>query len=233
MSIFQFRDFSVRQTHSALKVGTDAMVLGALINAKDKKKALDIGTGTGVLALMVAQRNPNIHVTAIEKDANANPDARFNFDNSHYASRLRLLEIDFLSFESSEKFDLIVSNPPFYTNGLISGNHELNQAKHVQDLTPNRLFQKVSELLDIVGSFWVIWPSDNIENFLIEAATVGLFPQHKISIFGKPNTPVREVVEFGFQPKDAITSELTIRTAEGMYTEEYKVLTRDFHDRSL
>ena len=233
MSFFQFRDFSVRQSHAALKVGTDAMVLGALLNSEGKKQALDIGTGTGVLALMVAQRNERIQVTAVEKESKANQDARFNFNNSPYAKRLQLLEIDFLSFQSNEKFDLIVSNPPFYMNALMGANHQLNQAKHVQDLTPNRLFQKVSELLDEVGSFWVIWPSEDIETFLLEAQKFELFPQRRISVFGKPNAKVRVVVEFGFQPKETTNTDLTIRTSEGTYTEEYKVLTRDFHDRSL
>ena len=101
---FQLRVLvSVRQSHAALKVGTDAMVLGALLNSEGKKQALDIGTGTGVLALMVAQRNEKIQVTAVEKESKANQDARFNFNNSPYAKRLQLLEIDFLSLQSKIK----------------------------------------------------------------------------------------------------------------------------------
>ncbi len=233
MSIFQFRDFAVRQTNSALKVGTDAMIFGASINSYDKLRALDIGTGTGVLSLMVAQCNTEIKIDSIDVNREALQDAGFNFENSPYAKRLNAIHCDFVHFDSSKKYDLIFSNPPFYTDNLKGENESLNLAKHVGVLTPRVLMKKVSRLLNETGSFWVIWPSERFRELSYEANLQDFFVKHKTIVFGKPKTPKRIIAEFVKHECEVVETALTVRDDKGKYTAAYITLTKEFHDRAL
>lgn len=233
MSVFSFRDFSVRQGNSALKVGTDAMVLGALVITENIQKGLDIGAGTGVLALMLAQKNSNLWVDAVELHEGSASDARFNFQESPYAERLQLHELDFLDFSPAHRYDLIVTNPPFYTDALLGQNSVMNAAKHVSAMTPNVLFEGVKKLLTEDGSFWMIWPCEQEKQLLLEASRNGLYPKSHFTIFGKTNAKLRVIFEFTQTQQDLQQKELTIRKANGEYTEAYIALTKDFHDRPL
>lgn len=233
MSSFHFRYFSVRQSNAGLKVGTDAMVFGAIINSFGKSKGLDIGTGTGVLSLMVAQKNSKIQIQAIDIQREAIEDTAFNFQNSPYSNRLKEIHADFLAFEPNQKFDLIFSNPPFYSDAKLGASDALNQAKHVLEMTPKALFQKVKSTLVETGSFWIIWPFQAKVEILTEAAKHGLFVQNCVVLNGKPESPIRVILEFGFQSKEFIERKLTIRTQTGDYTDEYKNLTKDFHNKTL
>ena len=234
MSIFQFKKFSIRQEFSSLKVGTDAMVLGAFIDIRNKRNGLDIGTGTGVLALMQVQKSSQLNITAIELDEESCFDADYNFLNSEFTNQLTLEKVDFLEFSTTQKFDLIFSNPPFYQNSLKAEKDNVNLAKHVAELTPHVLFKKVSELLKEKGDFWVIWPYSAIEDFKKIANEWKLFVCKEITINGKVNDPVRMIL--CFKKSKSFNSEnqiFTIREMNGDYTEEYKKLTLEFHDRKL
>ncbi|MFA7275062.1 MAG: methyltransferase [Crocinitomicaceae bacterium] len=234
MSIFHFKYFSIQQTNAALKVGTDAMLLGSFVQAEGKKKALDIGTGTGVLSLMQAQKNNELNITAIEIDSAACQDAQFNFSQSPFPNQIKLIEGDFLKIDFQEKFDVIYSNPPYYQNALKSENTSTNLAKHVGELSPNLLCEKVATLLAIKGQLWLIWPFDKRENFIQSAADNGLFLEQEIQLEGKPEQPVRSIFCFS---KNKIEKpqkrNFAIRNSNNQYSIEYIELTEQYHDRKL
>lgn len=234
MSVFHFKYFSIQQTNAALKVGTDAMLLGALVQAEGKKKALDIGTGTGVLSLMQAQKNNELNITAVEIDSAACQDAQYNFSQSPFPNPIELIKGDFLKIDFTDKFDLIFSNPPYYQNAFRSENDLTNLAKHVAELSPDLLCEKVATLLETKGQFWLIWPFDNREKIKKSAADNGLFIEQEIQLEGKPEQPVRSIFCFS---KNKIEkpqkTNFTIRNTTNQYSSEYIQLTRQFHDRKL
>ena len=231
MSVFRFRHFEIRQESSAMKVGTDAMVLGTLATANDPKSILDIGTGTGVLTLMMAQKFPNATLHAIDIEPSAVDEARYNAENSPWADRIRMDESDFRDFQSAERYALIISNPPYYTNGLVNPDRTKALARHESALPFDVLFTKVSQCLKEDGVFWMIAPSSVVEELYVQAERVHLWPNTRIDILGKEGGAiVRNILCFAFQRIENVTHmQLAIRAANGHYTEEYKALTIDFH----
>jgi tRNA1Val (adenine37-N6)-methyltransferase len=234
MSEFQFKKFSISQSRSALKVGTDAMVLGALIDGFGKKRALDIGTGTGVLAMMAAQKNIDLNTTAIEIDVASFEDAKFNFENGPFANRLFLRNEDFLKSVFEEQFDLIFTNPPFYTDALKANNERTNLAKHSSELNAETLFRKASTLLSDSGDFWLIWQFKDKDLIVELAQSNKLFLKQNITIEGSPKNPIRSVLCFSKMKTDfPVQRSLVIRNESGTYSNEYKNLTKEFHGRTL
>lgn len=234
MSIFHFNQFSIQQTNSILKVGTDAMVLGSLVKTGNASHVLDIGTGTGVLALMMAQMNSTANVTAVEVDELSAKDCKENFTNSPWNHRLEIIVKDILEFEADNHFDLIICNPPFYSNSLSNENKRLASAKHAVHLPFDQLFQKIASLLSENGKYWMILPFQDKQLVSDLAEKSGLFPEIDYSVNGKPNQPVRTVFCFGQLKSTTIEShEITIRNHDNSYTEAYKKLTVDFHGVKL
>jgi len=234
MSIFHFKEFSIRQDNSILKVGTDAMVLGSLVNSEKAKQILDIGTGTGVLALMMAQKYENAKLTAVEIDVLSADDCEFNFKSSPWNKRLEVIVKNILDFEAENKFDLIICNPPFYSNSLANEDQRKASAKHTAYLPFEELFKKVVSLLFQEGQFWMILPFQDKEIVRKIAVENGLFPKTDVTVNSKLNQPVRTVFCFTTtisqtMEKDAVT----IRKSDNSYTEEYKILTADFHGVQL
>lgn len=233
MSAFQFRDFVVHQAKSAMKVNTDAMILGSLIEAKGKIKGLDIGTGTGVLSLMIAQRNTQIEIEAIEIDQESAEEAILNFKNSNWFNRLKLNQIDFLDFQSPHLFDLIVSNPPYFENGILNSSSRKAKTRHEESLPLIRLIEKSAELLSENGDFWVILPFETAFKWKEKALSIQLFCRKEIIVFSKKNQPKRIVYCFSKMNDDTQSLSVTIRNEDNTYSEEYKKLTRDFHGKSI
>lgn len=231
--IFQFKHFSISQSNSALKVGTDAMVLGALIETTNEKSALDIGTGTGVLALMLAQKNSTIFVDTIEIDVASCVDANLNFSNSKWKERLTLIEGDFLDYSFSNQYELIVSNPPFYVDGLASADERTNQAKHANELNFETLFNRVNQLLSSEGTFWLIYPFETHAFVETIARKNELFPSQLIEIQGKPNRPTRIVACFNKIASPIKCEIFVIRDEEGNYSPNYIDATREFHSKKI
>jgi tRNA1Val (adenine37-N6)-methyltransferase len=232
MSVFRFRHFEVRQESSAMKIGTDAMVLGALATANHPQSILDIGTGTGVLTLMMAQKFPNATLHAIEIDSAATDEARLNVEKSPWADRIHVWQSDFRDFESREKYALIISNPPYFTNGLVNPDRSKARARHESALPFEVLFTRVSECLkEDDGLFWMIAPSAELEALNVHAERANLWMNTRIDIQGKEGgAVVRNVLCFAFnRSENTVHEQLTIRTANGHYTQEYKALTIDFH----
>lgn len=231
--MFQFKHFSVQQANSALKVGTDAMLLGACVSAENATSCLDIGAGTGVISLMLAQQNPSLHIHAIEIDAASVIDCRANFSNSKWNKNLTCIAEDFLTWQADQQYDLIVSNPPFYQNSLLS-NHALTaQSKHAVFLPFEQLFEKVERLLTENAVFWLIAPFQDVDSICELGKINQLHYSHQINIEGKPGKPVRVILAFQKKTIRLQVKTICIRTENGNYSSEYIALTADFHAKKL
>jgi len=212
-----------------MKVGTDAMVLGALIDSKQKQKGLDIGTGTGVLSLMVAQKNKYLAIDAIDIDKDNISIAKENFENSKFENTFETINKDFLNFKSSIKYDLIFSNPPYFENGLLNEEERKSKSRHEQSLPLIQLFDKTVQLLADNGDFWVILPSSNSDKWISYAQSIKLYLHELYLIEGKEGFLSRVVCKFNLSLGDISQKTLSIRDSKNNYTEEYKALTLDFH----
>lgn len=237
MSVFQFKYFSVNQSRSALKVGTDAMVLGTLISVNHKRFGLDIGSGTGVLSLMVAQKNPEIRIDAVELELESFNDCTENFMNSTWRNRLNAMSLDFLEWQTEKKYDLIFSNPPFFENSQENLDKAKAMARHTKSLPLDLLFEKVAKLLDSDGSFWIILPFSAEKRAIQLANAIGLMLIDEFIIEGKPAQAVRIVLHFQHAKNDKIVQvnihTFVIRNTDNSYSNQYKEATAAFHNREV
>lgn len=234
MSVFRFKQFSIKQAESAMKVGTDAMLLGALVDGTNPQRVLDIGSGTGVVSLMMAQRFQEAKITAIEIDAASSQESNENFQNSPWSERMQSMEADFLTHPFSEKFDLIVSNPPYFQTRLENDDPRKSQARHESALPMEAMIEKADNLLQAHGQFWVIVPMEVTKLWVDTAEKKALFTVSKISIKGKEEGPVkRTILCFKSIQEECDTSEIVIRKSDGTYTDQYIDLTEAYHFNDL
>ncbi len=233
MSVFSFKHFQIIQEHAALKVGTDSMLLGSLCHWKNPKRLLDIGTGTGVLALMCAQRFPFSEITGVELSHEACIDAKNNARNNPFQSRISIINQAIQEYRPEGPFDAIISNPPFFENSLKNQNEHKALARHTGTLSFSHLIESVSRLLSTDGKAWFILPFDSKEGLFQLAIANGLIVSDLITLFGKPEKATRIILGLTKQAAELKESSLCIRTEDGAYTEAYKVLTKEFHDREL
>lgn len=229
---FRFRQFTVEDQHSTMPVGTDAMLLGAWTQPAGAKRILDIGTGCGVLALMMAQRS-TAAVTAIDIDARSAAEAGLNFKQSPWSERLQCHGLSLQDFQQSQPgtFDLIICNPPFFSGSLRSPSLKRNLARHEAELTHRGLLASVRELLGEADAFATVMPSALWEPFTGEAAIQELHPVQELwvrSFARKP--PLRVLALFRKTGKVAnIRQELVIFDVPGKFSTEYLELTAEFH----
>ena len=233
MSVFRFKEFSIIQDRSSMKVGTDAMLLGSFIESNQKGNCLEIGTGTGVISLMIVQRSPEIKITALDIDSESIFEANQNFTNSPWKDRVEGVLCDFLDYSNSERFDLIVSNPPYFENGLLNESKRKASSRHEASLPLINLFQKSKELLTKKGEFVLILPAQSASKWIDNALKMNLFCFKEITVYGKPNLPKRSILFFSKENKEIMNEELIIRNLDNTYTEDYKQLTFDFHGVEL
>lgn len=232
---FKFKQFTVHQDRSAMKIGTDGVLLAAWVSLEqDPFSILDIGTGTGVIALMLAQRSYAELIDALEIDEDAYEQAVENFENSDWGDRLFCYHAAFDEFveemRDEEKYDLIVSNPPFYSADYSSGDAKRDLARFAQALPFEGLLEGVSLLLSEDGRFNVIIPASEEENFLQLARRFGLFPQRITRVKGTPDSEIkRSLLELAFSQAQIEADELIIETARHQYTPEYVDLVKDFY----
>lgn len=228
---FTFKQFSIQQNHAPMKVGTDGVLLGAWCSCDHAQTALDIGTGTGIIALMLAQRNNIMKITAIEPNDLAVADAELNFKKSKWNERIECIKTDFHSFVSPSKFDLIVSNPPFFKNALRAPDENRNAARHIENFGPEE-FAHAASLLTKTGILSGIYPLPIFEQFHRAACAVGLFPLRLCEVFSTPFKPShRMLFEYTFAERPNPKNEKIIIEENGRhgYSEIYKKLTRDFY----
>lgn len=219
-----------------MKIGTDAVLLGAWCSvANFPDTMLDIGSGTGVISLMLAQRSDAMTIDAIEINDAAHEQSVENFELSDWSDRLFCYHASFKDFtqemeEEEEKYDLIVSNPPFYSDDFETENAARNNARFTSSLSFKELVSGVSKLLADEGIFSVIIPSKEQQGFIALALENNLFLHRICRVKGTPTSEVkRSLLEFSFQEKELLQEALTIEIARHEYTQEYIDLTKDFY----
>lgn len=234
MSSFQFKKFTIQQGSSALKVGTDAMLLGAFAYGENPNRMLDVGCGTGVLSLMFAQNHPECKITAIDIDEESLLDCRFNFNQATLSNSFEVIQGDILERQFNVLFDVIVSNPPFYQTTLENQDKRLANAKHVQSLPPRLLMFRITSLLTLEGCAWIIIPSEDEKCWVDLAVNEMLFLNERIVVLNKiDGRHTRSILQFSKTKKKFKESIFHIRKSEGSYTEEYIQKTKEFHFKDL
>lgn len=231
--LFRFKQFTVQQDRCAMKIGTDGVLLGAWTSLEKKPNSiLDIGAGTGLISLMLAQRSPSEIVDAIEIDEDAYEQCVENFEASDWADRLFCYHagLDEFAAEIEEKYDLIVSNPPFFSEDVSSGNSSRDIARQNISLPFDALLKGVSKFLADDGAFSTIVPFKEEESFTAVGSQSGLFPKRVTRVKGSPSSDIkRSLLEFSFERKEAGIEELVIERRRHEYTKEYVNLTKDFY----
>lgn len=232
MNVFQCKQFAVRQQQSAMKVGTDAMVLGAWVGFDKAKNLLDIGTGTGILSLMAAQRFPELNIEAVEIDEKSYDEASLNFKNAVWHHRLKAYHTSIQEFAVSKAntFDAIVSNPPYFPVGNIQSFNSRNVARQTYLLNPVTLLQLTKKLLKNDGLVAYSLPFE-MENFYLElAATLGLYPKRILRMYDTENvTTKRTFIELFYHQNPIIYENLVLKNSDKTYTDQFKALTKDFY----
>jgi len=230
--MFRFKQFSVDQTGCAMKINTDGVLLGALAGADKPLSILDIGTGTGVIALMLAQRFVDARIDAVEIDESAAITAERNFKGSPFADRLTLFPVDFADFFGShpdKKYDLIVSNPPFYINSLQSPGVKKNLAKHAGEGFFEGLIEAVANHLTENGTCWLVLPVDTAG--LVKALTAQhqLHLQKVIKVYSFiDDEPHREILTLGFGTGQPEEEKLVIYDEPKVYSRQYQEVLKGF-----
>ncbi len=227
---FRFRQFTVRNRDSALKVGTDAVLLGAAMTLLPTDRlALDIGTGTGVIALMAAQRTERCSIIGIDIDPPSAAEAEENFSSSPWADRLSCVCTPLSGYRPEEKFDLIFSNPPYYDSSLRNPDEREAAARHSDSLSFRDIFAFASSSLKSGGRLSMILPSEQIPSVRRCAASYGLRPFRLLNVRTAENKPARRtIVEFSSNADTPEEEEITLMR-DGLRSEEYRRLTADFY----
>lgn len=225
---FDFQQFRVHQSRSAMKVSTDACLFGAWIPIGSSKSVLDAGTGTGLLALMVAQRAPLAQISAVDFENGAIADAITNFQNSPYKDRLRVTQADILEFEH-EPFELVVCNPPFFS-GTPSQNSSRAKARHQHSW--GKFLSALVELTAKDGSLVMLLPCPGYQGVMDEAKHLGLYPSLMTKVFphrGKPAN--RAFLQFRKSQSSIRETQITIYDPHPEYSAEFAELLGDFYLR--
>lgn len=230
---FQFKQFTINQDRCAMKIGTDGVLLGAWTSVEHNPfNVLDIGAGTGVLSLMIAQRSLAENIEALEIDAEAYEQCSENFENSPWADRLFCYHASLLEFveEVDDEFDLIICNPPFYSEDYKTDSEARDLARFNDAMPFEHLIYAVANLLSKNGVFAVVIPYKEEEKFIDLASKIGLSVKRSLHVKGNPNSEFkRSLIEFSFEETEIETSDLVIETARHQYTEDYINLTKDFY----
>ena len=232
--MFQFKQFSIEQDRCAMKIGTDGVLLGAWAPVNHNPfSILDIGAGTGVIALMLAQRSNAQQIDALEIDEDAYEQATDNFENSPWSDRLFCFHAGLDEFveEPEDEYDLIVSNPPFYTEDYKTDNDQRDLARFADAMPFEDLIVAADLLLSENGIFAAIIPFKEEENFLAIAKQYELYPIKITRVKGTPTTEIkRSLLAFSRNEiVDVAINELIIETERHIYTPEYIELTKDFY----
>lgn len=229
---FVFKQFTILQDKCAMKVGTDAVLLGSWVNTNGAKKILDIGTGTGIIALMLAQKS-EAKVDAIDLDENAFLQAVQNANNCRWNSRINIFHISLqkCSVPQNDKYDLIVSNPPYFVDSSKAMEEARTNARHTDQLPFDDLLDGVIRLLDANGSFYVILPTKESQVFREMAEKQNLFLTKSTRVITRNDKPEKRLLmKFEFTKKEILENSIVIeKDTRHTYTDEYKELTKDYY----
>ena len=230
---FAFKQFVINQDKCAMKVGTDAVLLGAWILPNGSKQILDIGTGTGVVALMLAQKT-DAFIDAIDIDEHAFIQAKQNVSESKFANQILVTHSSLQDYSklTNKKYNLIVTNPPYFEQSLKSSDEQRSFARHADVLPFEELIDGVIKLLDSKGKFCLILPTLEAEKFKVLAKKKGLILSKLLRVKSKVNkdTDKRHLMQFEFTPSEFSETTIAIEHDERhQYTEDYKALTKDYY----
>lgn len=227
---FTFKQFRVMHRKSIMKVGTDGVLLGAYVNCKNASSILDIGTGTGLLCLMLAQKS-NATIHGIDINAEAVEVAKFNVEQSNWHERIKIFHSSVQDFAPEGKYDLIVSNPPFYTTDVVAPEKGRALARHDISLNIFDLASAASRFLSDRGRCYVIYPTEQCLLFEKEAEKLGLYATARLYVSSHPDTPpIRTIFEMSREKREPTCDSLFIENgARHDFSEKYKSLTKDYY----
>jgi len=229
-SFFHFQEFSIFSQDKGLKVNSDACLLGAIAENENPKHCLDIGTGTGVIALFLAQRYPEASVTAIEIEQTVFEQAKENIEKSKFSERIKTVHADALQYPYKQTYDLIVCNPPYFKNHLEKNDSEKNRAIHNKTLDSLSLIIRIHEILNTDGKFWLIYPPKESECFKRLADVNHLHVLKDIKIYNKPEKHYRRIICYSKTEKIVNLEEKLLLTGEdGEKTEDFRLLMHGFY----
>ncbi|MDR1553300.1 MAG: methyltransferase [Prevotellaceae bacterium] len=230
---FSFKQFTIEQEKSAMKVGVDGVMLGAWIDVANASNILDIGTGTGLIAIMTAQRNSIASIDAVEIERQSYEQAVANVNNCKWKERINVIHEKFQTFAQTtqKRYDLIVSNPPYFIASLQSPEMQRTVARHSTLLTQDDLISGINKILTDTGKFAAIFPYIEANIFIAKAAAQNLFCNKKTNIKPNPQKPVKRIMlEFSRTKQSLMENIICIETGERHdYTDGYKRLTKDFY----
>lgn len=233
MSVFRFKQFELKQSEQVFKIGTDAVLLGAWAHAsanENPQNILDVGCGTGIVSLMLAQRYPQSNVCAIDIHQEASATCFENFQSSPFKQRLDVHNSSLASFKSSKKFDLIVSNPPYFSQSTLSQQSHNQLARHTLHLNATTFFNDVTKLSKPTSSICLIIPTLSLNEWLDAGRILGFTPRKTCRIRTRKNSKVvRSLVLFSISGGTLIETEVVIRNEDGSFSDVYTDLTRIFH----
>ena len=229
-SLFEFKQFSLQHGNPGLKISTEACLFGAWASLKARGNCLDIGTGSGLIASMLAQANPFCTVKALEIHPGVANVASVNFKNSPFQNRLFAIETNVLTFKPEEKFDFICSNPPFFSNHLAASDEAKHMAIHADHLSPTELAASIDRLLTKEGEFAVLYPAEVLALFEQSLQDKGLYINEWIYIHSTPNSPVLRVMASGSRGEiTPLKSHIYIKNDQGQYSQEFTELLRPYY----
>ena len=229
---FRFRSFAVQDDRCSMRVGTDGVLLGAWARIGGVQLALDVGTGSGLIAIMLASRSPEIVVDAIEIDADSAAQASDNVAKTAWSQRVRIHPVGITEFalHSPVAYDLVICNPPFFDGGTAPSDVRRSVARHREQLCLSDLFGGVSRLLSDYGRFALVVPYDDVDPFLDAGDDVGLHACRRTDLRPMADrAPHRSLLEMSWQSDNLTTDELVMYTRPGVYTEDYWRLTEPFY----
>ncbi len=230
---FAFKKFSIHQHKSAHKVGTDAVLIGSWVRVSEAKTILDIGTGTGIIALMMAQKS-DAQIDAIDIEQGSYEQAIENVQHSIWADRIKIFQISLQDFanKTEKKYDAIITNPPYFVDSSKAPDEERNHARHTDTLTFEELILGAKKLLSDKGMFYIILPTKEAHDFtvLAEKNNFHLVKLLRVKTKSNNDTEKRHIMLFKFT-KEVLSEQTLSIENEGRhnYTEEYKQLTGDFY----
>lgn len=227
---FQFKQFTIRQGRCAMKVGTDGVLLGAWADVADCRRILDVGTGTGLIAIMAAQRNPLARVDAVEIDGKACGQAEENAKNCPWSDRVRVYHGTIQEFQPDALYDLILCNPPFFVHSTPAPGHERTIARHCETLSHQDLLQAADRLLTPSGRFCLILPIPEAENFIRAALSQEWFINKLTNVFPTPLKPRKRcMIELSHQDTPCEEDAIILEIERHNYHETFRRLVQDFY----
>lgn len=226
---FHFKAFTIFENTYSHRIGTDAMLLGALVDVERKNFALDVGSGSGVLSLMMAQKKNSLKVHALEIDAKAHNEGITNVSKSPFAHQIECIHQSILSFTNEVVYDLIITNPPYYLSNNPS-TQDNEREKHTSIEALKGWFHVIFNKLDSNGNFWIVFPSIETETYHRLLFKTGFHKVSQYEILGKNNVPVRTIGNYSpAQTAKPHIEQLKIRDENGAYTQKYREITQNFH----